>query len=361
MFRRTISACCAAVLVLLGPATTRAAPPTNDGATAPVSIDVDANPDAEASERVDQAIVAWRAGEWTEVRDLLEPFVREGDGIADPLLLESALRYLAEATLLDEGLDPAEREEQTRAYIDRLLDRAPDWSPPSGLHSRSFYDLVATIRSERDENEDEKCQGERLACRADLAQLRADHTELQAAYATQDVAVTEVVKRNRGLALIPLGIGHFTNDNFALGGTFLALEAATGIAALSLVVYRVRGLGCVRTNGFAPGSLVCPIENQDDQPARQDLVETVRNAETVMGYVFLGSIVLDIVVAQALFKPITVVDRGKMTREQLDRETKAAEDADGGPRKRRPNAKLEIRPTPLHLPRGVGLGVHLRF
>jgi hypothetical protein len=362
MLRRTISACCAAAFVLLGPAGTRAAPPTSDSAAAPAPIDVGSNPEAEANERVDRAIEAWRRGDWTDVRDLLEPLVREGEGIRDDLLRESALRYLAEATLLDDGLETTEREELARGYIIRLLDTSREWSPPSGLHSRVFLDLVTTIRSERDSLVAEGCLGELLACKADLSELRVDHDQLARDYASQDVAVRDIIKRNRGLALIPLGVGHFTNDNYALGGTFLALEVTTGIAALSLLVYRVRGLGCVRTNGFAPGSVVCPIENQADQTARQDLVENVRNAEIVMGYLFLGSIVLDIVVGQALFKPITVVDRGTRPRNELERETDAAA-ADGGARRKRPqpSATLELRPTPIHLQRGLGFGVHLRF
>ncbi|HLT40327.1 MAG TPA: hypothetical protein VK034_28810, partial [Enhygromyxa sp.] len=140
MLRRLISASCAASLLLLGAPAVRAAPPP---------VEPPAAPGKDASERVDQAIEAWRKGEWTEVRDLLEPLVRDGDGIEDELLRESALRYLAEATLLDEGLDPSDRNELARGYIVRLLDSGRDWTPPSGLHGRVFYDTVAQIRSER--------------------------------------------------------------------------------------------------------------------------------------------------------------------------------------------------------------------
>lgn len=364
MLRRFISASCAASFLLIaffmpgppgagliGVSTVRAAPPTT-----PIS-----SKDG-ASERVDEAIDAWRKGEWTEVRDLLEPLVREGDGIEDDLLLESALRYLAEATLLDEGLDPIERRELARGYVNRLLDGAQDWTPPSGLHGRAFYDLVAQVRSEREAKAREACVGELKACEADRFELQHDYELLDEKRRSEQVQVTEVTKRNRGLALLPLGIGHFTNDNFALGGTFLALEVATGAAGLGLLIYRSRNLGCTRTNGFAPQSLVCTFTGRDeeDRPQLENHVENVRNAEIVMGYLFLGSIILDVVLAQVLFKSETVVDKGMKSREELET---ADDDDDRRRRSRRkqPNAKLEVRPYPAYFPGGVGLGLTLRF
>lgn len=361
MLRRLISACCAATLTLLGaPSVHAAPPPAAEGSEPPPGPDEE----SDASVRVDQAIEAWRKGEWTEVRDLLEPLVREDDGIEDELLLESALRYLAEATLLDEGLALDDRRELARGYVTRLLESSKDWAPPSGLHGRAFYDLVAQLRSERDVAEAEQCRGTLLACEADYAELQVDHEKLQKEFDGQEIAVTEVIKRNRGLALLPLGVGHFTNDNYALGGTFLALEVATGAAALGLLIYRTSTLGCVRTNGFAPKSLVCTMEGRDEDelPRLQDHVKNVRNAESVMTYFFIGSVVLDIVVAQALFKPITVVDKGTKTREELERETQTE---DGDRRRKNPrkpqNVRLEIRPHPAYFPGGVGFGVSLRF
>ncbi len=366
MLRRLISAYSAAFLTLAPFASVHAAPPPTSPAAAD---DPTPMPDAEdyAGLRVDAAIEAWRKGEWTEVRDLLEPLVRDGDGIADELLRESALRYLAEATLLDEGLDPAERSELARGYVARLLEGSSDWTPPSGLHGRAFYDLVAQLRSERDAAQAEACRGQLLACEADLQELQVDHEQLEANYAAQDVAVRDIIKRNRGLAFIPLGVGHFTNDNFALGGTFLALEVLTGAAGLGLLIHRTSALGCVRTNGFAPESLVCTRGDlqESDRPRLQDQVEQIRNAEAVMGYLFLGSVVLDIVLAQALFKPITVVDRGSKSREQLERELESEGEAGGrrnNPRQRPTgDAKLEVRPAPALIPNGVGFGVNLRF
>jgi hypothetical protein len=339
--------------MVLGAPSVRAAPPTGER-----DDEITTEQESDASERVDLAIEAWRGGEWTEVRDLLEPLVRDGEGIEDKLLRESALRYLAEATLLDEGLDPNERKELARGYIQRLLESAPDWAPPSGLHGRALLDLVGQIRSERDAAAAEACHGKLLACSADYTVLQKDYEDLLKLHDQQQVSVTEKIKRNRGLAVLPLGIGHFANDNYALGGTFLALEVATGAAGLGLLIYRARGLGCVRTNGFAPKSLTCSFEGKDEDelPQLQDHVENVRNAEIVMGYLFLGSIIIDIAIAQALFKPYTLVDKGMQPRHEVERGLQP-----DGPRRNKPKAKLEIRPHPAYFPGGVGFGVTLKL
>jgi hypothetical protein len=353
-----------------------AAPP-KAGTRQPAKAAGSSTDESDVKVRIDRAIEAWRKGDWTEVRDLLEPIIREGD-IEDEFQRESALRYLAEATLLDEGLDQTERAEQAKEYITRLLDSSADWAPPSGLHGRPFYDLVARVRSERDAQLAEACRGQLLACEADLTELSVDYRAaqdkiagLQEDLASEDVYVTEVVKRNRGLAFLPFGVGHFTNGNLALGGSFLALEVAAGAAAIGLLVYRSTVFGCVRTDGFNPKSLTCTADNLQEQdiPARQDAVERVRTAETVMGWVFVGSVVLDLTIAQLLFKPIEVVERGKKTRRELDAEINAEIDAtkpEAAPKRHKPSAsepsvRLRVRPHPAFVPSGLGLGVTLQF
>jgi hypothetical protein len=378
MLRRLISASalCAFSTLALASRPAVAAPPS------PAPVD-DANADADADLRVEQAIAAWRKGDWTEVRDLLEPLVRERD-IPDEFLRESALRYLAEATLLDEGLDPAEREQLAKGYVTRLLDVNPDWTPPSGLHGRPFYELVARVRGERDALMAEACRGQLLSCEADLTELRVDYrvaqdkiVALQEDLANEDVFLTEVVKRNRGLALLPFGVGHFTNGNYAIGGAFLGLELAAGAAGLGMIIYRATNYGCVRTDGFNRQSLVCTVEAQDeDVPKLQNEIETLRNAETVMGYVFLGAVVLDIALAQVLFRPIEVVEKGKKTRRELEAEIAAeASPQTRTPRGREPQSgppapaepaaepsvKLRIRPHPTFTPTSLGLGVTVQF
>ncbi|WP_146157731.1 hypothetical protein [Enhygromyxa salina] len=373
---------CAAVSFSLGAQPVLAAPPKKAGPE-PAAAPGDGS---DVKLRIDRAIEAWRKGDWTEVRDLLEPIIRTQE-IEDEFQRESALRYLAEATLLDEGLEQTERAEQAKEYITRLLDGSPDWTPPSGLHGRAFYDLVARVRSERDAQLAEACRGQLLACEADLTELNVDYRAaqdkigaLQEDLANEDVFMTEVVKRNRGLAFLPFGVGHFTNGNLGIGGGFLALELVAGGAALGLLVYRSTVFGCVRTDGFNPKSLECKADNiqEQDIPARQDAVETIRSAETIMGWVFVSSIVLDLTLAQVLFKPIEVIERGKKTRRELDAELDATEATDGSKRKKAspgerpaptegasppedPSVRLRVRPHPVFMPAGLGLGVTLQF
>jgi hypothetical protein len=379
MHRRltSASALCAFSILALASRPALAAPPTAPAGSAP------ANPTSDPDLRVEKAIAAWRKGDWTEVRDLLEPLVSDGD-ITDEFLRESAFRYLAEATLLDDGLDPDEREQLAKGYITHLLDANPDWAPPSGLHGRPFYELVARVRGERDALMAEACRGQLLSCEADLTELSVDYrvaqdkiAALQEDLANEDVFLTEVVKRNRGLALLPFGVGHFTNGKYAIGGAFLGIELAAGAAGIGLIIYRATTFGCVRTDGFNRKSLVCSVEAQDeDVPKLQDQIETVRNAETAMGYVFLGALVLDIALAQVLFRPIEVVEKGQKTRRELDAEI-AAEAApetrtprgrepqngrgpESGPAPE-PSVRLRIRPYPSFTPTSIGFGVNLQF
>ncbi|MCA9701952.1 MAG: hypothetical protein KC431_30805, partial [Myxococcales bacterium] len=290
-----------------------------------MKVEPEVNPDDEAAMQVDLAIAAWRAGRWGEVRDLLEPLLREGNDIPDPLLREQALRYLAEATLYDNALDLDDREALARGYIERLLDDSSSWSPPSGLHGRAFYDAAAKVRAERDAQAAEACQGRLLTCEADLTELQADYEaamkrydSLQADFDAQLVERTQVIQRNRSLALLPFGVGHFTNARYALGGTFLGLEAVAGVAGLTLLLYRQTAYGCVRTAGFRPRSLVCTVPISDDQkPVVEGKIERMRNAEAAMGYVFIAAMIIDVTLAQLLFKRFEIVSVGEVPRAEL--------------------------------------------
>jgi len=90
-----------------------------------------------------------------------------------------------------------------------------------------------------------------------------------------------------------------------------------------------------------------------------------------MGLIFVGTIALDIVLAQVLFRPYVTVSKGRVRRSDLDA---GADEAQGGRRSRgrppgagAPSSRLRSRdilraaPVPALLPGGAGLGVHIRF
>ncbi|MDC0720085.1 hypothetical protein [Nannocystis bainbridge] len=317
-------------------------------------------------EKVNAAIQAWTQGNWGRVRALLEPMLQDGRKLADPLLEEAALRYLSDATLQDPDIAPISQEWAT-GYLRRLL-ASPDWRPPADTHSKAFYDLYNSLREERDRSSFNMCKGERAACTADLDELKVrhsalgrDYAQLRKAYERQEVEVVEKVARNRAVALVPFGVGHFYNGRKGLGAAFLAGELAIGAAALGLFIVRVSS--CERLNGYQPGSLFCEGWSQ-----QQGL--NLRNAEQTMGIIFLGGLALDIVLAQILFRPFTTAKRVRVPRSELkgDDDTsgkKPPQAPTGNPGQRSSRLyrsdKLQVAPAPALVPGGGGLGVKIRF
>lgn len=328
-----------------------------------------AEPQTEA-DSVSAAIGAWRSGDWARARALLEPLLQNDRKLADPLLEEAALRYLADATLQDPDLASISVELAT-GYINRLL-AAPDWRPPADTHSKQFYDLYNSLREQRDRTQQTQCMSERAACSAELDELKVKHTRLVGdhdvllkAYNNQEVEVREKIARNRGVALVPFGVGHFYNGRKALGATFLAAEALFGGVGLGLLIYRQTE--CDRTAGFTSGSLVCQ--------GNREAILARRNAEQAMGLFFVGTLALDIVLAQVLFRPYITVSKGRVRRSELDTgdderrrgaapRTRGARDPAAG---RAPSSRLRTRdilraaPAPALIPGGAGLGVNVRF
>ena len=329
-----------------------------------------APPAAPASEHdmVVTAIRAWSAGDWTRVRTLLEPLVQGDRNLSEPLDNEAALRYLADATLQDEAtLDAPIRQELATGYIQRLLANSPDWQPPPEIHSRQFYALYNGLREQRDRAQLRECIGERASCDADLQEQKAQVTRLQTDYALlkkafgeQEVEVREKVARNRAVAMIPFGVGHFYNGRRALGAVFLSGELAFGSAALGLFI--ARSLNCTRTKGFQPGSLECRGTGNGD-----DVVHR-RNAEQAMGLFFLGAVALDILLAQVTFRPFLTVKSTRVRRQDLGAEPDDKGRRGGRPGKEpRPSSRtrthdiLHVAPAPAYIPGGGGLGMTLRF
>lgn len=356
---------CLVALALATAAEPAAARPPNRPAPA-------AEPTTE-NEKVDAAIKAWSSGDWTRVRTLLEPLVQGDRNLAEASSNEAALRYLADATLQDEAtLDAPIRTELATGYIERLLASSPEWRPPD-IHSRQFYALYNTLREKRDRVASENCISERAECQADKEELTSRYTKLQndfavlqKAFGEQEVEVREKVARNRAVALIPFGVGHFYNGRKGLGAAFLASEIVFGGVGLGLFIART--FNCTRTNGYRPNSLQCDGRG-DGQP-----VVDRRNAEQTMGLLFLGTIALDIVLAQVTFRPFLTVKSTRVRRQDLEKEPDPnASSAAGDPREPRtpragkPRSRtrtrdiLRAKPVPAFIPGGGGLGFSLEF
>lgn len=321
-------------------------------------------------DKVDAAIQAWRSGDWARVRALLEPMLQHGGKLQDPLKEETALRYLADATLQDPDLAAVSTEVAT-GYVNRLL-ALPDWRPPADTHSKQFYDLYNNLREQRDGARAAQCKAERASCSAELDELkvrhdtlRKDHDALRKAYSQQEVEVQEKVARNRAVALVPFGVGHFYNGRKGLGALFLASEIAFGGVGLAMLLWRQTY--CERTAGFQRGSLQCEGD--------RETVVLRRNVEQTFGLIFIGTVALDILIAQLTFRPYLTVKKSRVRRSELDAATddaapgrpgrKAGDKAPapaGAPRARlRTRDILRVAPAPAFVPGGAGLGLRIGF
>ncbi len=342
-------------LALAAPATTQAAPSRS---ATPGSERFDSE-----SEAVSAALKKWASGDWISVRSILEPLISSGP-LNDPLLTETALRYLADATLLDENLDPQIRTQLAMSYINRLFDGDASWRPPPDTHGKPLYDLYNQLREQHERAKLDSCMAERASCAADLDDLKArhetlrgNHETLKTAFGQQEVEVREKVARNRAIALLPFGIGHFYNGRKGLGAGFLAGEVVFGGVGLGLLLYR--GTQCTRTNGFASGSLKCSAPDRDTLLAR-------RQAEQTLGTIFAGLMALDVLIAQLTFQPYATIKTERIKREDLEAEPAAASPRTKSPRKRRKTRShdrdnLHVRPHPALFRGGGGAGFTLRF
>lgn len=286
---------------------------------------------------VERAVASWQKGEFSKARRLLSRFEGESLPKADPATIEVALRYLADAALLDPTLDESSQQAIAGRAIRRLFEQNAQWMPPNGVHGNEFYQLSAKLRAERNASSNSSCRAERQACTAELAQLSHERGQLldrqakmRSALAQQNILVERHVARNRAVALLPAGIGHMYNGRRKLGFAFLGTEVALGASALGLLLYRVYGLGCRRTQGFAPGSLRCDVPPDQARHTKQ-----VRNAEQIVGVLFFSSLIADVVTAQITFRAHSVYKHKRKRANAISR------------------VKLQVT--------GQGLGLHSRF
>lgn len=330
------------------------------------------SPESTTDDPYEKALSAWSANppNYVRARQLLEPVV-DSDPLDDPLRREKVLLLLADATLLDTTINPEQRRRDLAAeHLTRLMDADPSFEFPTGLYSKQLQNLWSALREERSDQKALACQDSLTACRADVDEVKAElrnldkkYRDLDRRYKQQQVQQVEVRTRTRALAIFPLGISHFYNRRFGLGGGFLAAEAVFGIAGLTLLIYRNTVDGCTRRSGFRPGSLEC--DPRGEGTSERDVV-TRRRWEEAMAYGFVITAAIDIVVAQATFKPATVINRGMKTREEIENLETGDE---AKPKRRRRNRRQDrktavrasVRPTPAVLERGAGLGFRFRF
>ena len=338
-----------------------------DSAAAPerTAAPTDSSAMGSSEDAVAAASEAWAKGRWLEVRRLLEPIVQDPNALAAPHLRTQALLLLADATLSntpvpDSPADAADRRRTAAAYLHRQMDADPGWRMPPDIYTKALFDLYVDVSGERSRDAVDKCRADRMACRSDVKneqaayrRLAAAHEQLKADYDEQEVEVRDRVARSRLFAAIPFGAGHFYNGDIRLGAGFLSVELASGLAGISLLLYRVAGDGCRRNRGFQRGSLTCAGSNTDAITRR-------RKTEEVMGWVFLGTVVFDLVLAQVRFKPIETVRVRRVPRSTL------SGDEDEPPRRSRrtrPNkaSRPTVRPSASGGPDGASLGISLRF
>jgi len=336
------------------PAPPPSTPPADEAA--PISkAEIDA-------EVLADAVALWGEGKYTEARKLLEPLA-SAEPITDRLVREKLLTHLADATINDPALPEDERRELAAGYINRLMDADVTWRMPPSFFSYELFSLYLDLRMERAEKAGEVCGANLVACESsvdnkenEIRRLQKDYKALEKDHAEQEVEVVDRVARSRAFALIPFGVGHFYNGDRILGGSFLAAEAAFGITGLTLLLYRTVADRCVRTNGFQEASLVCDPRNENKS---QETIAKQRKAEEAMAWLFLGTVVLDIVVAQIRFRPYETRSVRRIKRKDLEK--KGAEPPPpASPRsKRTPRAKVQASPT--FSPVGGGMSVDVRF
>ncbi len=354
--------------VALGPAVTPSGGATKATTATPLAREVLADADK-----------AWRAGDFATVRALLEPLAANPDAALEPAERETMLVLLADAWLGDKSIEATERRDQATKYLTRLMNASPDWRMPTVTYGPELYDLYGELRIERAGRAGEECEASLVVCKSDHASSRDEvarekqsYAALRTRFEAQEVEVRETVARTRVLAAIPFGFGHFYNGDLALGGSFLAAEALLGAAGIGLLIQRTVVDGCRRTRGFQNGSLDCDPRGVKDQAAlerRRDAIVQRRKGEEVVAWMLLGVVALDIVIAQIRFKADKTLSISRKPRSELDADRKKAStgtrrNAPGAPGTRKPSPRkprASLRTAPMVSPRGVGLGVHVRF
>jgi hypothetical protein len=311
-------ACC---LAALAPATAQPAP---DSPTAPRLSD---------SAELERAITLWEYGKYDECVTEFRTLLGDGDRkLEQAEAIERARVYYA-ACLIGSGKQEDAEEQFRHAIRANPLMRAPDriLFPPIVIDT--FFEIQDQMRVQITQAEEERIKkareaAERAAQRAAAERARVRRLE---EYARQEVIVT---RNRRGFAMVPFGVGQFQNGDEVLGWLFFGTELAlAGTAIGALIVWS-------------------NLEAQSDDSPPPNPVEldqaltTTYQVLVVSSWGFIAVAVAGIVQAQIAFEPET----REIRRRPLPKNVRPE-----------PERQVSLRPGPISLPGGLGLGVTGQF
>jgi hypothetical protein len=214
--------------------------------------------------------------------------------------------------------------------------RAPD----SLIFPQTVLDVFFSVRDSMME-EIRKAEDERLKKAQEAAERAAKRAAAERArvrrleeYARREAIVT---KNRRWVAMVPFGVGQFQNDDPALGWIFLGTEAALAATALGslIVVFQLNA------------------QSDDDPPPNtaelNQRLDTAYQVLVLSSWGFLAVAVGGIVQAQLAFQP----EFREIKQRPLPKDVRPP------PSPSEPSAF--VRPAPLALPGGGGIGIVGRF
>lgn len=323
--RRSAAALCALALAAAAPPPAAAQPaPT----TAPAMSD-----EAELA----RAVELYESGRFVECVGEFEDLLDADGGrkLEQKDVIEKARVYYA-ACLIATGKKKDAAEQFKQAIRANPTLRAPD----SLIFPQTVLDVFFSVRDSMME-EIRKAEDERLKKAQEAAARAAKRAAAERArvrrleeYARREAIVT---KNRRWVAMLPFGVGQFQNDDPALGWIFLGTEAALAATALGslIVVFQLNA------------------QVDDDPPPNtvelNERLDTAYQVLVLSSWGFLAVAAGGIVQAQLAFEP----EFREIRQRPLPKDVRPP------PAPAEPSAF--VRPAPLALPGGGGIGVVGRF
>ncbi len=282
-----------------------------------------------------RAVNLYEAGKYGECAREFELLLGDGGKrkLEKPDVIERARVYYA-ACLIPTDLDAARKQFELAIRENPAL-RAPD----SLVFPQRVIDVFYEVQT-RMMDEIKKAEAERLKQAQAAAKRAAERNAAERArvrrleeYAREEVIVT---KNRRWVAMIPFGVGQFQNDDDALGWIFFGTEVALAATALTSMI------------------VVFDLNAQSDNPSidTSDLNAQLQNwhqALVLSSWGFLAVAVTGVTQAQIAFKP----EFRETRRRPLPKDVR--------PRPVAKEPEAWLRPAPVPMPGGAGVGIVGRF